>query len=88
MDPITKDKLALNVANSYKMASNWVMAAAGVAFTVYLALPPEQQQALIQHLPMPPWLLPILASVIGIAARLMPQKSITPEVAAAKSADA
>lgn len=86
MDPTTKDKLATNVANSWKMASNYVMAAAGVAFTIYLALPPEQQQTLIQHLPVPPWVLPIVASVIGIVARLWPQKSITPAIAEAKSA--
>lgn len=88
MDAITKEKLAINVENSWKMASNWVMGGAGIAFAIYLQLPFEQQQALLQHLPVPAWLLPIVASVVGIAARLMPQKSITPSVAAAKSADA
>ena len=85
MDATTKDKLAINLANSYKMASNWVMAAAGIVFTIYLALPLDQQQTLLQHLPVPPWLLPIAASIAGIVARLIPQKSITPAVAAAKS---
>ena len=85
MDLTTKDKLATNVANGWKMASNWVMAAAGVIFTIYLALPPDQQQAIVQHLPVPPWLLPIVATVIGILARLWPQKSITSAVAEAKS---
>lgn len=88
MDDTKIDKLAINVANSWKMASNWVMAAAGTVFAIYLALPIDQQQTLIQHLPVPPWLLPILASVGGIVARLLPQKSITPAVAAAKSEDA
>lgn len=88
MDSTTKDKLAINVANSWKMASNWVMGAAGIAFTIYLALPPLQQQTLLDHLPVPAWLLPILASIVGIVARLWPQKSITPAVAAAKSQDA
>jgi len=87
MDPTTKEKLQINVNNAWKMASNWVMAAAGIAFAIYLQLPLEQQQTLIQHLPVPPWLLPILASVVGIVARLVPQKSITPAVAA-KSEDA
>jgi len=88
MDPTTKEKLQINVNNAWKMASNWVMAAAGIAFAIYLQLPLEQQQTLIQHLPVPPWLLPILASVVGIVARLVPQKAITPAVAAAKSEDA
>lgn len=88
MDDVTKDKLAVNAANSWKMASNWVMSAAGAAFAIYLALPADQAQALIDHLPVPPWVLPIVATVIGIVARLWPQKSITPEVAAAKSTDA
>lgn len=86
MEQDTKDKLAVNVANSWKMASNWVMTASGALFAIYLALPLEQQQTLINHLPMPPWLVPIAGTVIGVAARLWPQKSITPEVAAAKSA--
>lgn len=85
MNPETKDKLVTNAANSWKMASNWVMAAAGSLFAIYLALPSEQQQALVNHLPVPAWLVPIVGSVIGIAARLWPQRSITHAVAAAKS---
>ena len=88
MDEIIKDKLAINVANSWKMASNWIMSAAGIMFAIYLALPLDQQAALVAHLPVPPWVLPIVTSVIGIVARLWPQKSITPDVAAAKSDDA
>lgn len=85
MDDTTKAKLAVNVSNSYKMASNWVMTISGAAFAIYLALPLEQQQTLINHLPVPPWLLPIVGSVVGVVARLWPQHSITPEVALAKS---
>lgn len=81
MDPDTKDKLATNAANSWKMASNWVFVAIGTLFTIYLALPADQQQALINHLPVPPWLIPIVGSVVGIAARLWPQKSLTPPAA-------
>ena len=88
MDETTKDKLAINVSNAWKMWSNWIMSAAGIAFAIYLALPADQQQTLIQHIPVPAWLLPIAASVVGIVARLWPQKSITPPVAAAKSDDA
>ncbi len=88
MDDITKQKLAVNIENAHKMASNYVMGASGVAFAIYLGLPPEQQAAILAHLPVPPWLVPIIGSVIGIVARLWPQKSITPAVAAAKSEDA
>ena len=59
------------------MASNWVMAAAGVIFTIYLALPPDQQQAVVQHLPGAA----VAAADRGFRdrhlARLWPQKSIT-----------
>lgn len=85
MDQTTKDKLDTNVSNAFKMASNYVMAGAGGLFAIWLALPVDMQQTLIQHLPVPPWTLPILTAVIGIVARLWPQKSITPEIALAKS---
>jgi len=85
MDQTTKDKLAVNVTNSWKMASNYVMAIAGALFAIYLALPLDQQQTLVAHLPVPAWALPIAGSVVGIVARLWPQKSITADVAAAKS---
>ena len=88
MDPVTKEKLAINASNAWKMWSNWIMAGAGIAFGIYLQLPPEQAQAILAHLPVPPWLIPIIASVVGIAARLWPQHSISPAVAAAKSEDA
>lgn len=87
MDQATKDKLAINVSNSWKMWSNHVMVIAGAVFAIYLRLRPDQQQTLVDHLPVPPWLLPIVASVIGIAVRLWPQRSISAPVAAAKSAD-
>lgn len=77
MDQTTKDKITTNAANSWKMASNWVFVALGTVFTIYLALPADQQQALINHLPVPPWLIPIAGSVVGIAARLWPQKSLS-----------
>lgn len=88
MDQTTKDKLAINVANSWKMASNYVMVGAGIAFAYWLTLSPEQQALIISHLPIPPWLIPIATGFAGFAARLWPQKSITPAVAAAKSEDA
>ena len=85
MDQTTKDKLWINVSNSLKMASNYVMAGAGAMFAIWLSLTTDMQQTVIQHLPVPPWLIPILTAVLGIVARLWPQKSITPEIAAAKS---
>lgn len=85
MDQTTKDKLAINLANSFKMASNYVMALAGGLFAIWLSLPVDMQQELIAHLPVKPWLIPILTAAVGITARLWPQKSITADVAAAKS---
>jgi hypothetical protein len=84
MDP----KLATNLANAHKMASNWVMTAVGAMATIWFLLPADQQATVIAHLPVPLWSLPIVTSIIGIAARVWPQKSITPAVAEAKSADA
>lgn len=98
MDSTTKDKLQTNVSNSWKMASNYVMAIAGLLWAAYLALPVTcaagdagctSQHALqvwvSTTLHVPALLLPLLTGAIGIAARLWPQKSITPSVAAAKS---
>lgn len=96
MTPENKEKLVTNVSNSYKMASNWVMTIAGALFAAFLALPAKcvdldtactvSQATLLAQLPVPPWALPVAATLIGIAARLWPQKSISPEEAAAKSA--
>lgn len=76
MKQTSKDRLAANASSAWRMASNWVMTAAGVVFAIYLALPLDQQQTLIAHLPVPPWAIPIAASVIGIVARIWPQRSI------------
>lgn len=86
MNPTAVNFLA-NLKLAHKMASNYVMAAAGTLFTIYLMLPQGQQQTLINHLPVPPWVLPIVASVIGIVARLWPQKNISTVEAQTKSAD-
>lgn len=87
MDDVTKNKFATNVANSWKMASNWIMSLAGTLGMIYLAIPEEQEKTIIQHLPIPVWSVPIVLTVIGIIARLWPQKSITPAVAVAKADD-
>lgn len=71
-----REHLVFNFANSWKMASNWVMWASGVVFAFYLTLPVDKQQEIIAHLPVQPWLLPIITSAIGYAARLWPQKSL------------
>lgn len=81
MQPEFKARLAFNLRNSARMASNWVMAAVGVLAAIYVRLTIEQQQAILNHLPVDPWLIPIITSAIGIAARLWPQPklSTTPE---------
>lgn len=85
MDPVMQDKLATNVANAWKMASNYAWGATGAIYSIWLALTPEQHQAIIAHLPIPVWSVPIVGSVIGIACRLWPQKSLTLDAAEAKS---
>lgn len=85
MEQITKDKLRINFENAHKMASNWVMSAAGTLGTIWFALPERQQQTVIEHLPIPLWMLPVVMTIIGVGARLWPQAAITPRVAAASS---
>lgn len=102
MDPTTQDKLAINVANAWKMASNYVIVGASAVATAYLALPVVCDPAaaagcvsqhaiqawVIASLHIPPLLVPILVGAGGVIARVWPQKSITPAVAEAKSAAA
>lgn len=88
MEQATKDKLAVNVGASYKMASNWVMTAAGAVATIWFAMPPEQQAELVKHSFVPPWAYPIALTVLGIAARLWPQFNLSANEASAKSMDA
>lgn len=76
MQQASKDRLAFNVRNAARMASNWVMTAAGAVFAVYLSLPLEQQQEIINRLPVEPWLVPVIASVVGIVARMWPQRAL------------
>ena len=78
MNDESKEKLASNVANSYKMASNWVFTAVGALGAIWLALPPDQQQTIIAHLPVPAWVLPIVGTVVGVVARLWPQANLQP----------
>jgi len=87
MDRITKDKLAINFANSWKMASNWVAVTWGTLLAVTFALPSDVLALLVSRLPVPPWTVPVVVAVIGVGARMWPQKSITSAVAAAKSDD-
>jgi hypothetical protein len=88
MHPLTIEKLKVNARNSWRMASNWVMTGAGIGFSAYLGLPDDQKEALVQHLPVPLWTVPIAVSVVGVAARVWPQHAISGQVAEAKSADA
>lgn len=88
MDDSTKAKLATNISNSWKMASNVWYGVVGALAVAYTQMPPEMQQSILGHIPVPPWALPVITYLIGYALRVMPQKAITPTVAAAKSADA
>lgn len=79
MDDTAKDKLVSNLANSWKMASNWWFSALGALGVIWVNLPAEQQQAVISHLPVPGWVLPIVGTVIGIVARVWPQQLSKPD---------
>lgn len=87
MDQTTKDKLAINIGAAHKMASTWVMGAAGALGVIWFSLTPDMQMQIIQHSPLPTWSYPIVLTAIGVISRVWPQKSITPVEAAAKSAD-
>lgn len=100
MDDTTKEKLAINVANAWKMWSNRATVAMGALWTAYFALPTAcdtgatcTTQHTVQlwfstalHIPLA--LIASLATVATVLFRVWPQKSITPAVAAAKSEDA
>lgn len=85
MEQDTKDKLAVNVANSWKMLSVQIATLANGLFALYFFLPVDQQAAILSHLPVPAWLIPIIANVLIFGGRVLPQKGITADVAAAKS---
>lgn len=80
------DRLKANLAIAHKMASVWVMTAASFAAAIWLGLDPAQQAAVLQALPIPPWLVPVGVGAVGAVARVWPQKSITPAEAVNKSA--
>lgn len=85
MQQETKDKIKLSAANAHKMASNWVTVVWGAALTILFAMPADALAAVVSRLPVPAWTVPVIVAVIGVVARLWPQKSITPKVADAKS---
>lgn len=85
MNNTTLAKLRANISIIHKMASVWVMGVAGTVGTIWFALPSDQQVVLLMHAHVPMWVAPIVATVIGVVARIWPQKSITKEEAAAKS---
>jgi hypothetical protein len=78
MDQALKDRLAANVLALPKMLSAWVMALAAALGVIWFQLPAEQQHALVQHSPLPVWAWPVAMSVLGIVARVWPQRSFMP----------
>jgi hypothetical protein len=100
MDQLMKDKLATNIGALPKMASAWVMGLAGAMWAAYLALPVTcdgtDASCFSQHdlqawasttLHIPAFVFPLVVTLIGLAARIYPQKSLTVEEAGAKSAE-
>lgn len=70
-------QLLSNLNIAHKMLSNWVMGTAGTLGVIWFSLPPDQQKLLIEHSPIPAWAYPIALTVVGILARLWPQKAFT-----------
>ncbi len=85
MNQTTISKFKTNLSAIHKMASVWVMSAAGMLGMVWFMIPPDQQVTILEHTPIPLWMAPILATGIGIVARLWPSKVITKHQALAKS---
>lgn len=88
MEDATKQKLAVNVGSSWKMASNIASGIVAAIGTALLAMPEDMRTQLLSHIPAPAWALPVIGWVAIYVARVWPQKSLTPDEAAAKSADA
>jgi hypothetical protein len=78
MDQTSKDRLKANFSSAHKMLSNWVFGAIGALGAIWFALPPEQQQVLLQNSPLPAWSYPVVMTAVGVLARLWPQKSLMP----------
>jgi hypothetical protein len=99
MEEALKAKLATNIANLPKMLSAHFIFWIGMLWTAYTALPLvdaagglSQTTVLEAVRPLfawvPPPILALATTVIGLYLRVKPQKNLTPEVAAAKSTDA
>lgn len=84
MDATTKDRIAVNLSLLPKKASSWVTAAGGALFSIWALLPAAQQQAVLEHSPLPTWLYPIVYIVIGFVASVWPQAAVAPDVVQAK----
>ena len=71
------ERLKVNIRLSYRMAVNWVLAAAGLGFAWYLQLPPEEQTALLAWLPVEPRRLPFIVFAVAYIARIWPQPKLS-----------
>lgn len=87
MTPENKDKLKTNLAISYKMASVQATTIVGMLATAVLAMPESMRSEILNHLPVPSWLLPIISWGVIYLARIWPQLGLSKEEAEAKSAD-
>lgn len=88
MEQSNWDKFLTNVRNLYKMASVQFVTIVTALWEVFLQIPEEMQQTVIQHLSIiPSWLYPILYWIMHNLLRAKPQVDISPAVAEAKSAN-
>lgn len=100
MTPENKEKLATNIANAPKMLSAWFITIVGLVWTAYISLPAVCEVAAASCLSqamildairplfawVPPPILALATTVLGLYLRMKPQANITPAMALAKSA--
>lgn len=88
MDDTTKARLASNLRDLPKTATLWVTTLISLAASVYVSLPPAQQQQVLALLPVPSWAMPFLAVLLPIAiARIWPQRSLSAPAEPSEPAD-
>jgi hypothetical protein len=88
MDQEAKDRMAANLSALPKEASTWAITAAGLLGTVWFALPDEQQMEILKHSPLPAWSYPVVLAVVGVIAKVWPQKAFAPPPNPPAEADA
>ena len=85
MNPDMKDQLRLNLIALPRMLSARFMGLCALALGFWLYIPPDQQQTIMDHLPVPRWALPLIVTLIGWTVRIWPQVGLQQPAPAAPS---